>query len=89
MSAVKIPELIEVWRVARFIGWSTPKTRKFFIAAELASRIGSNTEWMVTRAEFSATMPTLYALFVEAYSRGELVSRRGRWSRETKRSEQR
>ena len=87
IGEVKIPELVEVWRIARLIGWTTAKTRRFFVDAGLASRIGKNTEWMVVRVDFEVVMPTLYRIFAESYARGELLSRRGRWSRETKTSE--
>lgn len=89
MNEDGIPELIEVWRIARAIGWTTPKTRLFMYDAGLAQKFGSHHETMVVRLDFQVSMPTVYQIFVRAWKDGLLTSRRGRWSREQKRSEDR
>lgn len=89
MNEQGIPELIEVWRIARAIGWPTKKTRLFLYDAGLAQRIGLHREVMVIRSDFLAMMPVVYGIFAKAYMRGDLVSRRGRWSREGKTSQDR
>jgi hypothetical protein len=87
VTGIKIPELIETWRIARAIGWSTRKTTKFFCDAGLAEHVIGHAEHMVVRSDFEATMPVVYRIFVREYESGRLVSNRGRWSRETKTSE--
>lgn len=89
MNEDGIPELIEVWRIARAIGWTTQKTRLFFYDAGLAQKIGAHHETMVIREDFQATMPAVYQVFAKAWKTGKLTSGRGRWSREAKRSEER
>jgi hypothetical protein len=87
MSGVKIPELIETWRIARAIGWNTRKTTKFFASAGLAEHVIGHVEHMVVRSDFEATMPVVYRIFVREYEAGKLTSNRGRWSRELKTSQ--
>lgn len=74
---MKIPELIEVWKIARAIGWPTKKTRLFFYDAGLANKVGTHREALVVRADFESTMPVVYAIFVKAYAAGSLLSSRG------------
>jgi hypothetical protein len=77
MNEQGIPELIEVWKIARAIGWPTKKTRLFLYDAGLAQRIGLHREALVVRSDFQGTMPVVYEIFAKAYSSGKLLSRRG------------
>jgi hypothetical protein len=72
-----IPELIEVWKIARAIGWATKKTRLFLYDTGLAQKIGNHREAMVVRADFQATMPVVYDIYVKAHVSGKLLSTRG------------
>lgn len=75
--SIQIPELIETWRIARTIGWSTKKTTTFLAKQGLAGKVKGWRDTMVIRTQFEATMPHIYRLFVEKYEAGELCSRRG------------
>jgi hypothetical protein len=74
---VEIPELIEVWKIARAIGWPTKKTRLFLYDAGLAQKVGAHREVLVVRADFQASMPVVYEIYLKAHIAGKLLSSRG------------
>jgi hypothetical protein len=75
---VQIPELIETNMVARVIGWTTRKTTKFLLQTGMAFRPDGWRDAMVVRETLEAQMPSIYKLFVQKYTAGELLSKRGR-----------
>lgn len=75
---IEIPELIETQLVAKTIHWTTAKTTRFFMRLGIAGRFKGWRDAMIVRSHFEATMPHIYRLFVEQYTAGKLVSKRGR-----------
>lgn len=87
MNEDGIPELIETWKIAKAAGLNTEKMSKLLGDMGLTFQAGKRCSHLVVRREFAAASPTLYGIFAEAYKSGAILSRRGRWSREPKRSE--
>jgi hypothetical protein len=74
---MQIPELIETWRIAKSIGWTTDKTTRLFRGMGIGGRVQGRRDTYVTREFFEAKLPQIYLLFVRKYEAGELLSKRG------------
>ena len=80
MTDIKIPEIIETWKIAQAIGWGTGKTTKMLRDEGLATRLGKRNH-VVMRADFAATMPAVYRIFVDKFTAGEISTKRRRTKR--------
>lgn len=79
---MRIPELIETWKIARAIGWPTEKTRLFLEEAGIATRpAGCKHNFIVIREDFEVAMPRIYEIFVRKYEAGEISTKRHRGRR--------
>lgn len=82
-----IPEIIEVWKIAQAIGWTTEKTRRFLRGENMAMTVGNGRAY-VMRSVFETTMPTVYRIFVSKYLTGQISSRHRRGPRKARKTQQ-
>lgn len=74
---VRIPELIEVSKVAKAVGWPSRKMRRFLSDNEMSFQSNKLKGHLIFRDEFEAKLPKVYRIFVEKYSAGLLFEGRG------------
>ena len=74
---MQIPELIETWRIAKAINWTTDKTTRMFRAMGIGGRVSGRRDTYVSREYFESAMPHIYSVFVAKFEAGELLSKRG------------
>lgn len=75
--AVRIPELIEVPKVARAIGWPSRKMRRFLLDNGMSFQSDVGKGHLIFRDEFEAKLPKVYRIFVDKYASGLLFEGRG------------
>lgn len=71
-----IPELIEVWKIARHVGWRADKMAKYLVDIGLVMQADKCKAKYVMRSEFATTLPKLYASYAADYKAGNITSGR-------------
>jgi hypothetical protein len=74
---IKIPELIETWKIAQAMNWPSKKMTCFLREAGMATRPCKH-NFLVFREDLEATMPRIYRIFVDKYRAGEIATKRRR-----------
>jgi hypothetical protein len=72
-----IPELLEVSKIAKAIGWPTRKMRRFLHGNGMSFQANGMMEHLIFREEFEAKLPKIYLIFIEKYESGTLLEGRG------------
>jgi hypothetical protein len=83
-----IPELIEVWKIARHVGWPTKKMAQYLLDIGVVTQAAPRKDRRVLRSEFATTLPKLYASYVADYKAGNITSGRGKRPRTVKNSKE-
>jgi hypothetical protein len=78
----RIPELIEVSKIAKAIGWPSVKTRVFLRDSGMSFQVSKRKEYVIFRDEFECKMPKVYKIFVDKYLSGCLITYRGKYARD-------
>lgn len=71
-----VPRMIETWRIAKHLRWSTNKTAKLLTDMGLTIQASAKHEYRVVRDDFASVMPTIYSSFRADYLAGNLCSSR-------------
>jgi hypothetical protein len=77
MSRRKLPLLIEVWKIAKVLGWTTEVTRDRFVRAGIALKIPGARDWYIIGVKFETTMPALVDPLLNMLESGGLLRTRG------------